>query len=356
MKAGGIQLLAEFLNCPVEFLKNEESLQRLVQQAAKASGLTVKQWASVSFQPGVTLFAILSQSHIALHTYPEAQHLSLDVYTCTPNDKAAKHFLQFMKQKIRADDVRAISVQRGRLLRLSTGGAIPNAAARGYTIDYHIKRRLISKHTSFQKLELIQNELFGRMLFLDGDLQVAESDHHLYDAALVEPLFAKPRRLEHIVILGGGDGCVAAALCQRNVQRITVVDIDPQVVAVARTHLQDLNNNSFDDPRVTVVHADVAHFLRQQPARFDAAIYDLTMHPERWTDQLRDVYLQHLFKLIGRCLRPQGRVTFQCCSSYDGLTRTLVSRLLKKNFRSFKMWEVNIPSFCEPWVFASATK
>ncbi|KUL50199.1 spermidine synthase [Streptomyces sp. NRRL F-4489] len=103
-------------------------------------------------------------------------------------------------------------------------------------------------------------------LFLDGRLKVSSDTERAYHQALVGPAMAGGPH-GRVLILGGGDGlAVREVLRYRAARSVTVVELDPEVVRLARTDpgLSALNRHAFDDPRVRVVTADAFNWLRAQ--------------------------------------------------------------------------------------------
>lgn len=79
----------------------------------------------------------------------------------------------------------------------------------------------------------------------------------------------------NVLIVGGGDGGVLREVCRhKNVQTITLVEIDQKVIDVAKEFFAETTATSFDDPRVTIVNQDAAEFLQKQNAS-DRKGYDV---------------------------------------------------------------------------------
>jgi S-adenosylmethionine decarboxylase len=79
----GKHCVAEVYGCPHEILNDEELLVATFKEAIKLSGATLLNIASHKFDPqGVTIVALLSESHISIHTWPELGSAALDVFTC----------------------------------------------------------------------------------------------------------------------------------------------------------------------------------------------------------------------------------------------------------------------------------
>ncbi|GAA3092251.1 hypothetical protein GCM10020254_41610 [Streptomyces goshikiensis] len=115
-------------------------------------------------------------------------------------------------------------------------------------------------------------------LFLDGRLRVSGYDEYRYHEALVHPAMTGPHA--RVLVLGGGDGLAAREVLRYpDVTSVTVVEIDPGVVRLARTDpmLSALNGRAYEDPRLGVVTQDAFRWLRGPAAhgRFDVIVSDL---------------------------------------------------------------------------------
>jgi spermidine synthase len=109
----------------------------------------------------------------------------------------------------------------------------------------------------FQHIQVLQTPALGKMLVLDGAIQTSERDESGYHEMIAHvPLCRRGRRAGgdlRVLIIGGGDGGVAReVLRHRDVARIDLVDIDEEVMNVARTHLPSIwrnPNSPADAPR-----------------------------------------------------------------------------------------------------------
>ncbi|MFG2831912.1 polyamine aminopropyltransferase [Streptomyces sp. NPDC048434] len=150
-------------------------------------------------------------------------------------------------------------------------------------------------------------------LYLDGRLRVSAETEYRYHEALVHPAMAGGPH-GRVLVLGGGDGlAVREILRHRSVRSVTVVELDPGVLRLARTDpgLSRLNHHSLSDPRVHVVTADAFDWLRQQglcgrrPAPYDVIVSDL---PDPGIAASTKLYSQEFYGLTARLLAPDGRL------------------------------------------------
>ncbi|MEU2393606.1 polyamine aminopropyltransferase [Streptomyces sp. NPDC007369] len=145
-------------------------------------------------------------------------------------------------------------------------------------------------------------------LFLDGRLRVSGYDEYRYHEALVHPAMTGPHL--RVLVLGGGDGLAAReVLRHRDVASVTVVELDPGVVRLARTDpmLSALNGRAHEDPRLDVVTQDAFRWLRGPAAhrRFDVIVSDL---PDPGITPSTKLYSQEFYGLAARALAPGGRI------------------------------------------------
>ncbi|MEU6488469.1 polyamine aminopropyltransferase [Streptomyces sp. NPDC046887] len=169
----------------------------------------------------------------------------------------------------------------------------------------------VAVHTGVQEVVLAGPPGEPPDLFLDGRLRVRGQDERRYHRALVHPAMRGPHA--RVLVLGGGDGlALREVLGYRDVAAVTVVELDPGVVRVARTDpsLTRLNHRAYADPRVRVVHADAFVWLRRAAAalatpRFDVVVSDL---PDPESTAGAKLYSQEFYGLAARSLAGSGRL------------------------------------------------
>jgi S-adenosylmethionine decarboxylase proenzyme len=354
MKPLGSQVIAEFVNCAEDVLDDETALEDILATGIQRCGLTLISTNVHKFDPvGATVVAVIGESHVVVHTYPEARHASIDIFTCSNGSHAKNDLLRYFEQRLRPSTIRVLDVNRGNPLEVKDKDWITSSSSYGYETRYHVKQLLYSGRSKFQQIDIIENDTFGRMLFLDRDLQIAERDASVYNANLVSPLIEHGVCLDRVAILGGGDGGVLSEVLRHNPGSVVLVDIDEAVIENSKTHLRSICGDAFDRDNVSVVIADANEFLKQHHV-FDAVIYDLTMYPEALTSSDRRDFIDSMFAGIADCLAPDGMITMQCCSEFDQTTQDLLTEILPQRFDDLHFEKSLVPSFCENWVFASA--
>jgi len=132
----------------------------------------------------------------------------------------------------------------------------------GQKFSLKVERVLYEGKSAFQEILVFESATYGRVLVLDGVIQLTERDEFAYQEMIAHlPLFAHPEP-KHVLIVGGGDGGVLREVARHAcVERIDMCEIDAEVVAVARRFLSGSTASAFDDPRLTLIHDDAAKFL-----------------------------------------------------------------------------------------------
>jgi S-adenosylmethionine decarboxylase len=100
-KVTGRHVYGELYDCDADVLMDEEYLVNVVKSAVEIGGFTlldVKVW---KIWPGVSVIAIILESHIAIHTWPEHRFATVDVYTCGSKGDPFNAF-NYIVEKLRA--------------------------------------------------------------------------------------------------------------------------------------------------------------------------------------------------------------------------------------------------------------
>ena len=110
-------------------------------------------------------------------------------------------------------------------------------------IRYAYKARQVihQEQSEFQDILVLDCVHFGRVLALDGVVQLTESDEFIYHEMLAHVALHAHPRPENVLIIGGGDGGTLREVAKHeSVKRIDLVELDPCVVAVARFTVRSL--------------------------------------------------------------------------------------------------------------------
>ena len=218
--------------------------------------------------------------------------------------------------------------------------------------------RVVYSETSAYQRVVVTASGAGVRLFLNGNLQFHSRDEYRYHEALVHPAMAAAERSAQVLVLGGGDGLALREILRHpEVERVTLVDLDPAMtsLAVDVPLVRELNQGSLLDPRVTVVNQDAMAWLAELPADrlFDVAIVDF---PDPNNFSLGKLYTTRFYRLLRAHLAPAGAAAVQATSPL--LARTsfwCIATTLEAAGFAVRPYHVAVPSFGE-WGFLLARR
>jgi spermidine synthase len=219
-----------------------------------------------------------------------------------------------------------------------------------------VEEVVASTTTAYQKVALSRSRYFGTVLTIDGLAQSSDLDGYIYHEILVHPVMAAHPAPKSVLILGGGECATAKeVLRDRNVEQVTMVDIDPELVTFVRKHWPTSGEGVFDDDRFELVASDSRAFLETTSKRFDVIIFDLTDPiPNGPAERL---YTVESFELARRCLSADGVVAIQ--GDWAELGRSAghlaIMRTLGQVFRQVSSCYAPIPLFGGLYGFAIAS-
>jgi spermidine synthase len=135
--------------------------------------------------------------------------------------------------------------------------------------------RVRSQH---QDILVFDSASHGRVLMLDGVVQITEADEFVYQEMMAHVPLLNHGDAARVLVIGGGDGGILRRVLQhRGVRRAVLVEIDEQVIALSKAHLPGIGGDAWTDPRAEVVVGDAIHYVFEAPAAsFDAVIVDST--------------------------------------------------------------------------------
>jgi spermidine synthase len=186
-----------------------------------------------------------------------------------------------------------------------------------------------TKDTHYQRIVITRGRA-GFQLFLNGNLQFSSTDEYRYHEALVHPAMLVANNPRRVLVLGGGDGLALREILKYpSVERVTLVDLDPEMTRLSNRFppLAKLNQESFNDPRVQVINEDAFIWVEDtSEAPYDAAIVDF---PDPNTFALGKLYTTRFYRLLKSRLTANAAVSVQSTSpmfarnSYWCIIRTL---------------------------------
>jgi spermidine synthase len=203
--------------------------------------------------------------------------------------------------------------------------------------------------TKFQEVMIGDSPVYGRMLFLDGELQSASADEHIYHETLVHPVMALGPEKARVLVVGGGEGATVREVLRWSPSVVDWVDIDGELVDLCREHLGWAADDVYEGSNVVYYPEDIEKVLPRLGS-YDVIILDLP-DPDGDTGYLYSVFfwldlMKHLSTdgiIVSHCgpVRPYGGVG----AGYQRIHKAIGS----VGWNLF--YHVGIPSFQGEWGF-----
>ena len=209
---------------------------------------------------------------------------------------------------------------------------------------FRIKRELAHVQSAFQDIVVFESYSHGRVMVLDGCVQITERDEFIYQEMLGHVPLLAHGNARRVLIIGAGDGGVLRrVLMHSNVQRAVMVEIDSEVIRLAQTYLPSVGGPAWSDPRAEIIVGDGIAYVSSAPdASFDVVIVDSTDPAGVGEVLFTDGFYRH----CARILTEQGLVVNQCGVPFmqaDELTATTARR--RRFFPHVSAYVAAVPTY-----------
>ncbi|KAL0304393.1 UNVERIFIED_CONTAM: Spermine synthase [Sesamum radiatum] len=173
----------------------------------------------------------------------------------------------------------------------------------GETHSLKVEEILFKEKSLYQEVLVFQSTAYGKVLVLDGIVQLTEKDECAYQEMIAHLPLCSIEAPKNVLVVGGGDGGVLREIARHSsVEMIDICEIDQMVIDVSKKFFPQLAIG-FEDPRVNLHVGDAVEFLRHTPpGKYDAIIVD-SSDPVGPAQELVE---RPFFETIARALRPGG--------------------------------------------------
>ena len=180
----------------------------------------------------------------------------------------------------------------------------------GWGQRFEVEALIAHERSEFQDITIVQTRSHGRVLVLDGIIQITEADDFVYQEMIVHVPLLEHGSAKRVLVIGGGDGGVLRRVLQhRTVELATLVEIDSAVIRLAQAHLPHIGGDAWRDSRVSVIVGDgIQHVANSENAAYDVIIVDST-DPVSVGEVL---FTEQFYADCARALTPGGILVNQC--------------------------------------------
>ena len=219
-----------------------------------------------------------------------------------------------------------------------------------------VNKQLYSKQSDYQRIDIFETPEFGRVLTLDGNVMLTERDEFIYDEMIVHVPMAVHKEAKDILVIGAGDGGVVRELTRYDrVERIDLVEMDPQVVEACRAYLPG-NACRMDDRRVHIYFENALKYIRRCEEEYDLIIVD-SSDPFGPSEGL---FTREFYGSCFNALKEDGIMVNQQGSPFYAEDASAMQRSHKRIASTFpisRVYQAHIPTFAAGyWLFGFASK
>ncbi|MBF6181329.1 adenosylmethionine decarboxylase [Nocardia otitidiscaviarum] len=352
----GWHVLAEFGGVDPQLCDDLERLESALRKSLVAAGVTICDVVHKQFEPqGVTILALLSESHASIHTYPESGDIFVDVFTCGSIGSGATKAVELLKEELSPGSVNMEVIQRGH-----TSRRIHEPVGEGLTRVWNMSEVIVDTNTPYQHMVIAKTEQ-GISLFSDDDRQSTEFSQLTYHEAMLVPGYALAEKLDRVLIIGSGEGVASQMSVAAGASLVDHVDIDQLEVELCAEHLPygytqaDLAAAVAQTGPIKMHYADGWDFLAQAEAagvRYDMIVIDLP--DERVEDAQHNRLYEDEFLLRCKALLSEGGVL----AAQAGCQTMWRNETLKRSWTRFhSLFDTVVPYVSDEheWTFIFGT-
>ena len=293
----GNHILVEFMNCDPHIMNDVAGIERDMVAAAQKAGATVINSTFHHFSPwGVSGVVVIQESHLAIHTWPEYGYAAVDLFTCGEMD--AWISFDHLKECFKSQSYSAIEMKRGSVNLLTRNdfdmSTMRQKASEWRNPEFYTRnvwftdkdedQALSLRFTGevffdvqspFQRVRILESYKYGKMLALDDMVMTTEQDEFHYHEMISHPSLFTHGNAKNILVIGGGDGgTVREILRHEGVEKVTMVEIDGEVIKACKEHLPQIAAE-FDNPKLDLKVDDGIAFIKSAaPKSYDIIIVD----------------------------------------------------------------------------------
>jgi len=289
----GNHILVEFMNCDPHIMNDVAGIERDMVGAAQKAGATVINSTFHHFSPyGVSGVVVIQESHLAIHTWPEYGYAAVDLFTC--GEMNAWISFDHLKECFKAKSYSAIEIKRGSVNLLTRNdfdiSTMRQKASEWRNPEFYTRnvwftdkdddQALSLRFTGdvfydvqspYQRVRILESYKYGKMLALDDMVMTTEKDEFHYHEMISHPAMFTLGSAKNILVIGGGDGgTVREILRHECVEKVTMVEIDEEVIKACKQFLPNIAI-SFDHPKLELLVDDGISFIKNA----DSETYDL---------------------------------------------------------------------------------
>ncbi len=231
-------------------------------------------------------------------------------------------------------------------------GTVPGKRYGKIHHKFVIEQLIYKGKTDFQDILIFENAVYGKVLVLDGIVQLSESDEFIYHEMLTHPYILCHPNPKRALIIGGGDGGTLREVIKHDIEECTMVDIDGKVVEICQQYLPFISDGAFQHEKAKVLFEDGLAFMKKFQNHFDIIIIDCNdaIGPSE------KLFSKAFYQDIGAALTENGICSFQMGSFMDFDFLQEMHDNLKSIFKYTTASKLTMPCYhCGEYCFMGAS-
>ena len=217
-----------------------------------------------------------------------------------------------------------------------------------YTDDvalvFKVKKTLLQTKTTYQKVDVVETDYWGKILFLDNLLMKTDKDGHIINEMIVHPIMLTGTKKRKVLVVGGGEGFTATELLKYPyIEQIDIVDIDGEFVEIAKKIYPE-KMKCLDDPRVRIFIQDGLDYVKHTKEKYDA-IFTTPTDPLTISDPL---FIKEYYERSYEILTENGIYetdAYMPFYKYGNIDYAHIQKSLAHYFPISKIYTATIPTF-----------
>ena len=214
-----------------------------------------------------------------------------------------------------------------------------------YNQNIAIEKKVVEKNSLYQNILIFDSKYFGRVMTLDKVVQITEHDHHGYSEMLTHVPILSHGNIKKVLIIGGGDGAIASEVLKyKEIEEISICEIDEEVINLSKIYLKKINKGSLNNSRVNIIIKDASKLIENKDFKnyFDLIIAD---RPDP-IGPGKNLFKIKFYKNIKNILSERGIAVFQTgVPFFQGKELKITNQYLKNTFKLSGAYLTVVPTY-----------
>ena len=214
-----------------------------------------------------------------------------------------------------------------------------------YNQNITIEKKVVEKNSLYQNILIFDSKYFGRVMTLDKVVQITEHDHHGYSEMLTHVPMLSHGNIKKVLIIGGGDGAIASEVLKyKEIEEISICEIDEEVINLSKIYLKKINKGSLNNSRVNIIIKDASKLIENKDFKnyFDLIIAD---RPDP-IGPGKNLFKIKFYENIKNILSERGIAVFQTgVPFFQGKELKITNQYLKNTFKLSGAYLTVVPTY-----------